>query len=136
MAKRINVTINDYYRLMSLLELASTMGKMPDIQSRLYDRLVGSKTFPQDKIDERTITMNSRIRLKDLHSERETEITLTYPRDSAPNERRVSIFSEIGLALFGREEKEVVSWKVPDGIGLFEIAEVIYQPEAAGDYHL
>jgi len=136
MAKQINVTINDYYRLMSLLEFTILMGKMPDIQSRLYDRLVLAKTFSQEAIDQTIVTMNSRVRLKDLHSQRETEVTLTYPREALPTERRISIFSEIGITLLGREEKDVVSWKVPDGIGLFEIAEVIYQPEAAGHYHL
>ena len=112
------------------------MGKMPDIQSRLYDRLVAAKTLSQEAIDETIVTMNSRVRLKDLQSQRATEVTLTYPREALPTERRISIFSEIGITLLGRAEKDVVSWKVPDGIGLFEIAEVIYQPEAAGDYHL
>jgi regulator of nucleoside diphosphate kinase len=136
MTKRITVTINDYHRLMGLLESASLMGKMPDIQSRLYTRLVSAKTLPQEKIDDEIITMNSRVCLKDLNSLRVTDITLTYPKEALPTERRISIFSEIGIALFGRAEKEVVSWKVPDGIGLFEIVKVSYQPEAAGDYHL
>ena len=80
--------------------------------------------------------MNSRVHLKDLNSQRDIELTLTYPRDAVPSERKISVFSEIGIALLGREEKEVVSWNVPDGIGLFEIVKVTYQPEAAGDYHL
>ena len=136
MTKRITVTINDYERLMGLLEFASLMGKMPDIKSRLYTILVSAKTLRQETIDESIITMNSRVHLKNLNNQKETEITLTYPREASPGERRVSIFSEIGIALFGRQEKEVTSWKVPGGIGLFEIVKVTYQPEAAGDYHL
>jgi regulator of nucleoside diphosphate kinase len=136
MTKKITVTINDYHRLMGLLEFASLMGEMPDIQSRLYTMLASAKALRQETIDESIITMNSRVHLKDLNNQRETEITLTYPRDANPIERRISIFSEIGIALFGREEREVVSWKVPGGIGLFEIVSVTYQPEAAGDYHL
>jgi len=136
MTKRITVTINDYERLMGLLEFASLMGKMPDIQSRLYTILASARTLRQETIDESIITMNSRVHLKDLNNKKETEITLTYPREASPSERRISIFSEIGIALFGRQEKEVVSWKVPGGIGLFEIVKVTYQPEAAGDYNL
>ena len=136
MAKQIIVTINDYHRLMGLLEFASLMGKLPDIQSRLYTKLVSAKTLPPGEIDDTIITMNSRVRLKDMNNQRDTEITLTYPREALPTERKISIFSEIGIALFGRREKEVASWKVPDGIGLFEIVKVTYQPEAAGDYHL
>jgi regulator of nucleoside diphosphate kinase len=136
MAKQITVTINDYHRLMGLLEFASIMERTPSIQSQLYKRLVGAKTLPPDAIEESIVTMNSRVVLKDINSERDTEITLTYPRDAFPTERKISVFSEIGIALFGREEKELVSWKVPDGVGLFEIVKVTYQPEAAGDYHL
>ena len=106
MTKRITVTINDYHRLMSLLEFASLMGKMPDIQNKLYTRLVSSKTVPQDAIDDGIITMNSRVCLKDLHSLRITDISLTYPREALPTERKISIFSEIGIALFGRAEKQ------------------------------
>ena len=80
--------------------------------------------------------MNSKVRLKDLRSGSEAEITITYPRDANPRERRVSILSEIGLALLGKRESDVVSWRTPRGIGSFRIEKVIYQPEAAGDYAL
>lgn len=136
MRRHITVTINDYNRLMGLIAFASLKVKMPDIANRLEDSLLEAKTLSQDTIDEGIITMNSRVRLKDLNNQWETEITLTYPQDAQPRERKVSVFSEIGIALFGRQEKEVVSWKVPGGIGLFEIMKVTYQPEAAGDYYL
>jgi len=136
MTKKITVTINDYHRLMGLLEFTFLMGKMPDIQSRLYSRLVSARALRQENIDNGIITMNSRVHLKDLKLQKDIELTLTYPRDAVPSERKISVFSEIGTALLGREEKEVVSWNVPNGLGLFEIVKVTYQPEAAGDYHL
>jgi regulator of nucleoside diphosphate kinase len=136
MPKKITVTINDYHRLMGLLEFAFLMGKMPNIQSRLYSRLVSARALRQENIDNGIITMNSRVHLKDLNRQKDIELTLTYPRDAVPSERKISVFSEIGTALLGRGEKEVVSWNVPNGIGLFEIVKVTYQPEAAGDYHL
>lgn len=136
MRAHITVTTNDYNRLIGLMEFASVRAKMPDIANRLYDNLLRAKTLPQETIDEGIITMNSRVRMKDLNNQWETEITLTYPQDAQPRERKVSVLSEIGVALFGRREKEVVSWKVPGGPGLFEIVKVTYQPEAAGDYYL
>jgi len=136
MTKQITVTINDYQRLIGLLEFASLKSIMPEIAGRLFTNLMNSKTLPQEKIDQGVVTMNSRVHLKDVNNQRETEVTLTYPHDAEPRERRVSVLSEIGIALLGRREKEVVSWKVPGGIGLFEIVKVTYQPEAAGDYYL
>jgi len=136
MTKQITVTINDYHRLIGLLEFASLKAIMPDIAGKLFTNLMNSKTLPQEKIDQGIVTMNSRVHLKDVNNQRETQVTLTYPHDAEPRERRVSVLSEIGIALLGRREKEVVSWKVPGGIGLFEIVKVTYQPEAAGDYYL
>ena len=136
MTKQITVTINDYNRLMGLLEFASLKTVIPDLAGKLYANLLAAQTIPQEKIDERIVTMNSRVYLRDINNRRETEVTLTYPHEAEAHERRVSVLSEIGVALLGRHEKDVVSWKVPAGVGLFEIVKITYQPEAAGDYYL
>jgi len=136
MTKQITITTNDYHRLIGLLEFASLKSIMPDLAGKLFTNIMNSKTLPQEKIEQGVVTMNSRVQLKDINNQRETEVTLTYPHDAEPRERRVSVLSEVGVALLGRREREVVSWKVPGGIGLFEIVKVTYQPEAAGDYYL
>lgn len=136
MSNRIIVTVNDHQRLMGLLKFPSVRFQTPEIVNRLHQKLSAAKTMAQEDIDRNIVTMNSRVRIKDLTSHKETEITITYPQDAEPRARRVSVFSEIGLALLGRKEQATVSWRVPNGVGLFEIAKVTYQPEAAGDYSL
>jgi regulator of nucleoside diphosphate kinase len=136
MKRKIVVTVSDYNKLMELIEFTSLQTNMPDITSRLQETLSAARMLSSDQIDQEVITMNSRVRLKGLASKREVELTVTYPEDAEPRERRVSVFSEIGTALLGRKEKEIVYWKVPDGVGAFKIVEVTYQPEAAGDYYL
>ena len=130
------MTISDYQRLMGLIEFASLNIKIPGRLKEFYDKVTHARMVPQEGIDEKTITMNSRILLREVGSGRESEIALTYPQDAEPRERRVSVFSPIGTTLFGCREKDVVSWKVPGGVGLFEIVSVTYQPEAAGHFHL
>lgn len=130
------ITVNDYQRLMELIEFGPIKIKTPDIIDGLYRRLRDAKMLSQEDIDCKIITMNSRVKLRDLTSKRETEITITYPQDAEPRDRRVSVFSEIGLALLGRKERDIVSWTVPHGIGSFEVMKVTYQPEAAGHYYL
>ena len=131
------ITVNDYQRLMGFVELAAYKTKMPVVTNKLVERLYTAKLFPQNQIAKNVITMNSQVKLKDLTTaNRVAEITITYPQDADPQERRVSVFSEIGLALLGRKENDIVSWRVPKGIGSFQIEKVIYQPEAAGDYFL
>ena len=136
MMNQITVTINDYQRLVGLMEFASLKVKMPESVNKFYKKLEAAQMLPQEGIDHKVITMNSKIKLREISSERETEITIVYPHEPEPRERRVSVFSPIGTALFGRRERDVVSWNVPGGVGFFEILKVTYQPEAAGDFHL
>lgn len=132
----IEITINDYQRLMGLMELTSEKVTRPEIAERLFNNLRAAKMLNQEEIAHNIITMNSRVKLKDVNSKRETEITITYPQDAEPVERRVSVLSEVGLALLGRKENELVSWKIPNGLGRFEITKITYQPEAEGHYYL
>jgi regulator of nucleoside diphosphate kinase len=136
MKTKMIITVNDYQRLMGFMEFASLKTRMPVVTDRLVESLSAAKLLPQKEIEKGVVTMNSRVKLKDLTNRREAEITITYPQDAEPRERRVSVFSEIGLALLGRKENDIVSWRVPHGIGRFKVEKVTYQPEAAGDYFL
>jgi regulator of nucleoside diphosphate kinase len=136
MENRMLITTNDYQRLTGLIEFSSLKVKMPDIVNRLYNKFKGAKLLPQEKIANSVITMNSRVLLKDVCSGREAEITITYPQDADNREKKVSVFSPIGVALLGRQAGDLVSWRVPKGVGKFEIVEVTYQPEAVGHYYL
>lgn len=136
MKNNIVVSITDYNRLVGLIEVASLKAKMPVMINHFYEKLKGASMHPQESIGEEIITMNSRVQLRELSSGRETEVTVTYPQDAEPGKGKVSVFSPIGMVLLGRKESDVVSWKIPSGVGTFEIVKVNYQPEAAGDYYL
>ena len=136
MKKQMTLTVNDYQRLIGLVEFASLKTKMPKVTNQLVENLGTARLLPQSEIKNNVVTMNSRVKLRDLKNRIEAEITVTYPDDAEPRERRVSVFSEIGLALLGRKEKDVVSWRIPNGVGEFELQKVTYQPEAAGHYYL
>lgn len=130
------VTINDYQRLMGLMEFASLKSRMPEMATRLYKELVKAEMLPQEKIPPNVITMNSRVSLKEVSGERESELAITYPQDADNKERKISVFSSIGISLLGKQVGDVVSWKTPKGNGWFEIVKITYQPEAVGDYSL
>ncbi len=136
MENRTYITVNDYQRLTGLIEFGSLKIKMPETVKRLYNKIVVAKMLSPERISKNVVTMNSRILLRDLANDKEIEISITYPKDSNNLERKVSIFSEIGVALLGHQVGDTVSWKVPKGIGRFEIVEITFQPEAVGDYSL
>lgn len=133
--KQMLVTVNDYRRLLDQMEFASIKVSNALIVEQLYDALMNAKMLPPENIASNVVTMNSRVLLRELCSGREAELTITYPKDADNRKRKVSVFSEIGIALLGQQAGDTVSWKVPEGNGQFEILSVTYQPEAVGDYY-
>ena len=130
------ITLTDYQRIHSLIESAAMNTMIPDRVLSLHKELKIAEMFPQDQIPKDTITMNSKVFLKEIASGREAEIIITYPKDADSREKKISVFSSIGVALLGKRVGEVVSWEVPTGHNQFEISGITYQPEAAGDFHL
>jgi regulator of nucleoside diphosphate kinase len=128
--------MDDHRRLMGLIDFASLNIKMPEIVNQLRDKMATARKLPAERISNTVVTMNSRVLLKELSTRKQIEITITYPKDANNNERKVSVFSAIGVSLLGRQVGDIVSWKVPGGIGRFKIVEITYQPEAVGDYYL
>ena len=44
--------------------------------------------------------------------------------------------SDIGAAILGYQEGDAINWRISDRTRRIEIRKVLYQPEAAGDFHL
>lgn len=94
-------------------------------------RIVASRQVPPD-----IVTLNSRVRLRDLDSDRAMEVTLVFPAGADLAQGRLSVTSPIGMAILGFAQGDVVEWPVQAGMKKIRIEEILYQPEAAGHYHL
>ena len=86
------------------------------------------------KVQRNVVTMNSRALLR-LDDE-EVEVALVYPEDADDSAGKLSVFSGVGTAILGYKEGDSIDWRIPDRTCHISIAKVLYQPEAAGDYHL
>lgn len=60
------------------------------------------------------VTMNSKVRYKNLETNKESEITIVYPKDANLAEGKVSVFASLGSALLGLREGDEISWMFPD----------------------
>ena len=94
-------------------------------------RVISSKRVKPD-----VVTMNSTIKLRDLDNGELHEYQLVYPQDADPENNKLSILAPVGTALLGFSVGDTVEWPVPAGLRHLKIEEIIYQPEAAGDYTL
>ena len=126
---RIYITEIDKARLESLIALEECPAVV-ELEHELERAIV---VKPQ-QVASNVVTMNSRALLQ-LDDE-EIEVALVYPEDADTNAGKHSVHSDIGAAILGYQEGDAIDWKISDRTRRIEIRKVLYQPEAAGDFHL
>lgn len=82
------------------------------------------------------VTMNSRVRFKDLDTNQDNVYTLVFPSEAKLEQQKISVLAPIGTAILGYLAGDTVEWRVPGGIKRVRIEEILYQPEAEGQYSL
>jgi regulator of nucleoside diphosphate kinase len=135
--RTIYVTDFDLKRLSNLLNGTRSWDKKDMAYlTRLEDELEWAQVIPPREIPGDVVTMNSQARVKDLDSNQEMVFTLVFPAEADYERGKLSVLAPIGTALLGYRAGETVEWEVPGGVRRLKIEQVLYQPEAAGDYHL
>jgi transcription elongation GreA/GreB family factor len=133
----IYITESDMNRLQGLLESGSKFGYRDKKHLiELEDELNRARVVPAKDIPGDVITMNSRVRLRDLDSGQEIVYSLVFPGDANLAENKISVLAPIGIALIGYRVGDTIEWKVPGGLKRLKVEEILYQPERAGDYNL
>ncbi|NLC59366.1 MAG: nucleoside diphosphate kinase regulator [Armatimonadetes bacterium] len=129
--REVWITEHDKERLEALLE-SGEYGVATDLTAELRRaRIVAPEAVPPD-----VVTMNSTVRLVNLDTGQETECKLVFPEEADASQGKVSVLAPIGTAMLGYRVGDTFEWRVPAGVKRFRVAEVIYQPEASGEYHL
>lgn len=133
--KRIIVNRRDYVKLMQILQRPGRYFGDHNLKN-LEAELTGALLLEPEKIPADVITMNTRVRFIDMNESDEFDYTIVYPADADIEQGRLSVLAPIGTALLGYRVGDVVSWRVPAGMKKFRIEEILYQPEADGNYLL
>lgn len=131
--RSIFLTFADMKRLERLVESARAGREdLRQLQQELaLATVVEAADLPAD-----VITMNSQARLQDIDTGEEMTYTLVFPDRASVEEDRISVLAPIGTAMLGQREGDEFEWEVPDGKVRLRVLKVLYQPEAAGHYHL
>lgn len=80
------------------------------------------------------VTMNTKFRLKNLGNGKKYVYSLVFPKDCTDKEK-INVLSGMGAQIIGSTIGTVIKSNL-SGDQYFVIDEIIYQPEAAGDYNL
>ena len=136
--RQIYITRNDLARLEELLRTARSFSEERDSDylGQLEALLEGSYTVSAREVPADVVTMNSRVRLTSADGGSSTVYTVVFPADADAARQRVSALAPLGAALLGCRVGQDAVWETPEGTRRLRVAEMLYQPEAAGDYHL
>lgn len=136
--RQIYITRNDLARLEELLRTARAFSEERDSDylGQLEALLEGSYTVSAREVPADVVTMNSRVRLASADGGSSTVYTVVFPADADAARQRVSVLAPLGAALLGCRVGQDAVWETPEGTRRLRVAEMLYQPEAAGDYHL
>ncbi|RNI27053.1 nucleoside diphosphate kinase regulator [Rufibacter latericius] len=129
------LTQQDYERL-HLLVLAQRSVAPAAMVEGLCKELRTATLIPAEQVPEDVVTMNSQVRLREKKSNTVLELTLVYPKHADVATRKISVLAPVGFAILGRQVGQEVECPAPRGTLRYQIEQVIYQPEAAGDWSL
>lgn len=133
MHKNIIITEADHDRLTQLVE-SSRRSRQRDLKhlDDLEHELESAVVVRSGEVPRDVVTMNSRVRVKDLNTGREITYQIVFPNNADVAQNRISVLAPIGTGLLGHSAGSIVEWDVPSGTRCFRILDVEYQPEAAG----
>jgi regulator of nucleoside diphosphate kinase len=80
--------------------------------------------------------MRSQVKVRDMKLDETETYTLVYPEEADINEDKLSVLAPLGRALLGCHVGQVIEFNAPGGKRKLKIEKILYQPEAAGDFHL
>jgi regulator of nucleoside diphosphate kinase len=133
--RRIILTEEDMARLRRLVEQNATGRNAKECEA-LEAELDRAEVVAPTDVPQDVVTMNSRVRFVEEGTGEEHEATLVYPFDANVNEWRISVLAPVGAALLGLSIGQSIDWPMPDGaMKRLRVINVVYQPEAAGEFH-
>ncbi len=135
--RKIYITTRDAERLRLLIRDM----KNPNDHERIYLKLLTEELLKAEIVEPQAIprdvvTMNSLVKFRDMETREVYMYSIVYPANSDFEKGRISVLAPIGMALLGYRVGDVVEWPVPAGMRRLKVEEVLFQPEAAGQFEL
>jgi regulator of nucleoside diphosphate kinase len=117
-----------YPRLLSLAE--SARKRLPEVADQLLEEIERADLRPPHEMPEDVVTLGSEVTFHD--GERTETVQVVAPVDADIDQRRISILTPVGAALFGLTAGQRIAWPMPHGrVKVLEVVAVQRANEAA-----
>jgi transcription elongation GreA/GreB family factor len=125
---------HDFERLSRLFDdTGHTTATEKYSMQKLKSSLSRCKPVDSRKIKANIVTMNSTFSLKNLGNGKKETYSLVFPQDCDGSKNKLSVFSIIGAEALGSAIGTIIKAD-PRSEQYFIIEDIIYQPEASGNY--
>ena len=106
------------------------------VANALNDELDRAQMCAPEAMPHDVVSMNSQVRFRDLTTGEERVRTLVFPAQMTDSSSQLSVMAPVGAALLGRRTGSTIHWELPGGASPhLEVLELLYQPEAAGEFN-
>ena len=133
----LTITDADHVRLREMIESLRTVGNPYRGHLRELQREIErAQIVPAADVEPDIVTMNSHLRVRDCDSGVAERLTLVFHGDADLLSARLSVLSPLGTRLLGQRAGDEIDWEGAGGFRRVRIDRILYQPEAAGHFHL
>ena len=127
----------DYVRIQKAINDAKQTRSLKASEAlNLLQELKSAKIVEPTEIPANVVTMNTIVKISFLNTNKTVQFQIAYPQEANLKKNKISILSPIATALIGYKVGDEIEWIVPAGLTKVKIEEIIYQPEAAGNFNL
>ena len=130
---QIIVSEADQGRLTTLA--MDALNRHPLVAAELLAEMERALVTSADALPSGVVQMGSTVIFRSEDGETR-RVTLVFPGQADISKGKISILAPLGTALLGYRVGDVINWHLPRGDRRLRIDEIVYQPEAAGDFHL
>lgn len=92
--------------------------------AKMENTIAIARVIDESKIDTSTVKILTKVKLKNLATNKSVEYTIVPENEASLKERKLSIGTPIAKALLGHEKGDVVEATVPSGTVKFEIEDI------------
>ncbi|MCC7349827.1 MAG: nucleoside diphosphate kinase regulator [Phycisphaerales bacterium] len=132
----VTITDADFDRLRHLVDSPRYHGAQSSATTNLKEELGRGRIVATNSVPKAVVTMRSQVKVRDMKLDETETYTLVYPEEADINDDKLSVLAPLGRALLGSHVGQVIEFDAPGGKRKLKIEKILYQPEAAGDFHL
>ena len=92
--------------------------------AQLEERLLSARVITKKEISKDTVSVGSKVRLRDLDAKQTFEYRIVGSAEANPAENKLSNESPVGKAILGKKKGETVEVEAPRGAMKFKILEI------------